>query len=204
MREGRRQGVRLGLASGRCALGAASAERGSHGAVASSSLGDSPGCWPSAGPGVGGRRSRLGRRAWLSAGAGWGWVAPRAGRAEGCRAVLGSGFPFAQLGKRACPWTGRRESGRPHLFLSHCSLAGKEMTVGVSHPGALTPALRWGCLQAPCLCHASRLGSVLAPRPTPSPPTVHCAPSLSSSVRLNTEGLSNAYMVDKLGGKDKE
>lgn len=55
-----------------------------------------------------------------------------------------------------------------HLFLSHCSLAGKEMTAGVtrsgaaSHSGSVTPALPWGCspVSSPG-SHSSR------PRPWP-------------------------------------
>lgn len=102
--------------------------------------------------------------------------------------------------------TRRWESGRPHLFLSHCSLAGKEMTgrgqpSGCSHtcPAVCLPAGP-GPLTAPCLWPCS----VLAPVPLPLRllPTV-CAPSHLPG-RPNTEGLSNASVVDKLGGQDRE
>lgn len=76
--------------------------------------------------------------------------------------------------------TRRRESGRPHLFLSHCSLAGKEMTAGVSHPGALTPALRCVCLQARGLSlpPASGLAQCWPLSHSPSAYCPLCAPPL--------------------------
>lgn len=105
-REGRRRGVKLGPAPGRWALGAARAERASHWAVASSSLGDAPGCWPSAGPGRGGRTCQPGRGAGISAGLGWGWAAARAGpglREQGGRRRAPA-FHSLSLGKPAL-WT---------------------------------------------------------------------------------------------------
>lgn len=76
--------------------------------------------------------------------------------------------------------TRRWESGRPHLFLSHCSLAGKEMTAGVSHPGALTPALRCVCLQARGLSlpPASGLAQCWPLSHSPSAYCPLCAPPL--------------------------
>lgn len=104
------------------------------------------------------------------------------------------------------------------MFLCHCSLAGKEMTAGVSClTAATTSLLRTTCpalgLQASFrlrfsppfgFCHASPLGSVLDPRPTPPPPTVHCTPHSHTPGRLNTEELSNAYLVDTRGREDRK
>lgn len=182
MREGRRQGVRLGLASGRCALGAASAERASHWAVASSSLGDSPGCWPSAGPGTWNGRENVpagpSGRALSGRGPGLGCPARWAGR----RVPDGAGprLSIRSAGEASVLRTRRWESGRPHLFLSHCSLAGKEMTAGVSHPGALTPALRCVCLQARGLSlpPASGLAQCWPLSHSPSAYCPLCAPPL--------------------------
>lgn len=102
----------------------------------------------------------------------WAWASES--RAEGRLALA---FHSLSLGKPARLWTRRRESGGLRLFLSHCSLARKEMTAGVSHPGAAlhpgfgTPALPWSCRPAgqfqgqvltPLhLGHASFPGSVL-------------------------------------------
>lgn len=103
-REGRRRGVKLGPASGRWALGSARPERASHWAVASSSLGDSPGCWPSAGPGRGGRTCQPGRGP-ISAGLGWGRAAVRAG--PGLR---------EQGGRRRAPAFHSLSLGKPVLW----------------------------------------------------------------------------------------
>lgn len=164
--EGRRQDVKLDPAPGRCALGAARAERASYWAVASSSLGDSPGCWPRAGPGRGGRTCQPGRGAG-SQQAHW---AQRAGRK-----APGSGFPFAQPGEASAA-DRERESGGLRLFLSHCSLARKEMTAGVSHPWAalhpcfVTPALPGAA--ASFRPRLSRLGLYGAPFPGSARPLV--------------------------------
>lgn len=184
VREGRRQGVRLGPAPGRRVLGATRAESAVHRAVASSSLSDSP-----AADRVPGLRREGGR-------AGEGGGAPdlrelgRAGR-KGASALQGSGFPFAQPREGQCAW-GRRggKAEGLHLFLSHCSLAGKEMTTGVSRSGAAsTFLLCHTCLALPCPGPAGRVhsplltphgpcrvaslsGSLLAPGPLP--PSIHC------------------------------
>lgn len=94
VREGRRQGVRLCPAPGRCALGAARAEKASQRAVAASSLSGSPRCRPRAGPGKEGGRANEG--SWPRD-----WGGERCGRPLGLRR------------------TGQREPSPPGLRLSH-------------------------------------------------------------------------------------
>ena len=104
-------GVRLGPAPGRCALGAARAERALPQAVAPSSLGDCPGCWPSAGPGRGGRTCQLTRQP-PRAGARTAPLAPRASGEQGSGFLICSACGDSEL---ACGPRARRGNGRAAL-----------------------------------------------------------------------------------------
>lgn len=140
-------GVRLCPAPGRCALGAARAERALPQAVAPSSLGDCPGCWPSAGPGRGGRTCQPGLSdPAISEGGGedsplWLSLSP------GSRA---SAFSFARpSGKASRLWpSARRESGRAALVFKPLFSGwkgndgrGQPFPRQSPHPFFLTPAL---------------------------------------------------------------
>lgn len=156
-------------------------------------------------------------------GEGWGWVAPGAGpglRGAG-RKVAGlsrtQAFHSLSPGKQVRLWMGRRESGGLHLFLCHCSLAGKEMTAGVSRPGAAaTSLLHSTCpalgLQASFrprfsspMASAMPLSLALCWRLVPLP--LHLLSTVSphshTPGRLNTEELGNAYVVDTRGREDR-
>lgn len=229
VRWGNRPGVRLGPAPGRCALGAARAERSSHWGVASSSLGDSPG------PAKGGRTCQPGCRARTRAGGSWGWVAPRlvlgsgeqGGRTLGPPGLRLSIRSALSLGKPACLWTWRREKWRaafvfePLFFgwkgndgrgqlSSGCSNVRLQPLAVISLLGTACPALglraslwpRFSLPSASAMPLSLALCWPLVPLPLHLLSTV--PPHSHTPGTLATEVISKAYVVNTGIREDRE